>query len=69
MIKDGSVASFEYTLSDETGEFVEPNKDEEPVTFTHGAHQIVPRQERGKLGMTLNEERDSAFYRKMATGR
>ena len=58
MIKEGSVVSFEYTLSDDAGEVMESNKGEQPVTFTHGAHQIVPGLESAMLGMELNEERD-----------
>ncbi|HXG52295.1 MAG TPA: FKBP-type peptidyl-prolyl cis-trans isomerase [candidate division Zixibacteria bacterium] len=57
MIKDGSVVSFEYTLSDEEGNVLETNVGEEPVTYTHGRHEIIPGLENGMSGMEINEKR------------
>jgi FKBP-type peptidyl-prolyl cis-trans isomerase 2 len=57
MIKNGSVVSFEYTLSDENGEVIESNRGEEPVSYTHGAQQIIPGLEKGFLGMEINEKK------------
>jgi FKBP-type peptidyl-prolyl cis-trans isomerase SlyD len=57
MIKNDSVVSFEYTVSDEEGKVLESNKGEAPVTFTQGQHQIIPGLEKGLLGMQLNEEK------------
>jgi FKBP-type peptidyl-prolyl cis-trans isomerase SlyD len=58
MIKNGSVVSFEYTLSDENGKLIESNKGEEPVTYTHGQHQIIPGLEKGLSGMDMNQEKN-----------
>ncbi|MGH7844080.1 MAG: FKBP-type peptidyl-prolyl cis-trans isomerase [Candidatus Binatia bacterium] len=58
MIKNGSVVSFEYTLSDEKGKLIESNKGEEPVTYTHGQHQIIPGLEKGLSGMDMNQEKN-----------
>ena len=58
MIKKGSVVSFEYTVSDETGEVLESNKGKEPVTYTHGQHEIIPGLEKGISGMEVNEEKN-----------
>ena len=58
MIKNGSVVSFEYTLSDENGKLIESNKGEEPVTYTHGQHQIIPGLEKGLSDMDMNQEKN-----------
>ena len=58
MIKNGSVVSFEYTLSDENGKLIESNKGEDPVTYTHGQHQIIPGLEKGLWGMDMNQEKN-----------
>jgi FKBP-type peptidyl-prolyl cis-trans isomerase SlyD len=57
MIKNGSVVSFEYTLSDDDGKVIESNKGETPVTYTQGKNQIIPGLELGFLGMALDEEK------------
>ena len=58
MIKNGSVVSFEYTLSDENGKLIESTKGEDPVTYTHGQHQIIPGLENGLSGMDMNQEKN-----------
>ena len=58
MIKSGSVVSFEYTLSDENGSIIESTKGEEPVTYVHGQHQIIPGLENGLSSMEMNEEKN-----------
>ena len=58
MIKSGSVVSFEYTVSDETGTVIESTKGEEPVTYVHGQHQIIPGLENGLSSMEMNEEKN-----------
>ncbi|HWP60602.1 MAG TPA: peptidylprolyl isomerase [Candidatus Acidoferrales bacterium] len=57
MIQNGSVVSFEYTLSDDEGNFIESNRGEAPVTYVHGQRQIIPGLEKGLAGMELNEEK------------
>ncbi|HEU4345820.1 MAG TPA: peptidylprolyl isomerase [Candidatus Binatia bacterium] len=57
MIKKGSVVSFEYTVSDENGEVLESNKGKDPVTYTHGQHEIIPGLEKALSGMEVNEEK------------
>lgn len=58
MIKNGSVVSFEYTLLDENGKLIESNRGEDPVTYTHGQHQIIPGLENGLSGMDMNQEKN-----------
>lgn len=57
MIKNGSVVSFEYTVSDDDGKLIESNKGEAPVIYTQGEHQIIPGLEHGFLGMAVHEEK------------
>jgi FKBP-type peptidyl-prolyl cis-trans isomerase SlyD len=57
MITNGSVVSFEYTVSDENGEVLQSNKGKEPVTYTHGHHEIISGLEKGLSEMDVNEEK------------
>jgi FKBP-type peptidyl-prolyl cis-trans isomerase SlyD len=57
MIRDGSVVRFEYTLSGENGEVIESNKGKDPVTYTHGQHEVIPGLEKALSGMEVNEEK------------
>ena len=57
MIKNGSVVSFEYTVSDDNGKIIESNKGEDPITYTHGQGEIIPGLEKGLSGMEVNEEK------------
>ncbi|MBI2359762.1 MAG: peptidylprolyl isomerase [Deltaproteobacteria bacterium] len=58
VIKDGSVVSFEYTLSDEKGEVIESNKGKKPMTYTHGESQIIPGLEKELSGMSEGAEKN-----------
>ena len=55
VIKDGSVVSMEYTLSDEKGQVMDTNKGKEPMVFTQGGHQIIPGLERELTGMKVGD--------------
>jgi FKBP-type peptidyl-prolyl cis-trans isomerase SlyD len=57
MVRNGSVVSFEYTLSDENGEVLQSNKGKEPVTYTHGKREIITGLEKGLTEMEVNEEK------------
>ncbi len=57
MIKNGSVVSFEYTLSDDSGQVLQSNKGQEPVSYTYGKKEIVAGLEKGMADMQLNEEK------------
>lgn len=57
MIKDGSVVSFEYTVSDEKGEVLQTNKGKDPVTYTHGQREIIPGLEKGLADMDIEQEK------------
>ena len=57
IIKNGSVVSFEYTLSDEKGKVIESNKGKNPLTYTHGSGQILPGLQKGLAGMKVSEQK------------
>ncbi|HEY7713292.1 MAG TPA: peptidylprolyl isomerase [Candidatus Binatia bacterium] len=57
MVRNGSIVSFEYTLSDDNGEVLQSNKGKEPVTYTHGKQEIIPGLEKGLSQMEINEEK------------
>jgi len=57
MIRDGSVVRFEYTLSDDNGEIIQSNRGQDPVTYTHGQHEVIPGLEKGLSGMEVNEQK------------
>lgn len=57
MIRNGSVVSFEYTLTDDNGEVLQSNRGKEPVTYTHGKQEIIPGLEKGLAEMEINEEK------------
>jgi FKBP-type peptidyl-prolyl cis-trans isomerase SlyD len=57
MIKNGSLVRFEYTLSDENGKVLQSNKGKDPISYTHGRHELIPGLEKGLSEMEINEEK------------
>lgn len=68
MIRNGSVVRFEYTLSGENGEVIESNKGKDPVTYTHGQHEVIPGLENELSGMKVNEEKNICLQPEEAYG-
>ena len=60
---------FEYTLWDENGEVLQSNKGKEPVTYTHGQHEIIPGLEKGLAQMEINEEKSIHLRPQQAYGK
>ncbi len=56
-IKDGSMVSLEYTLSDENGKVIESNKGKDPLIYKQGQHQIIPGLEKSLAGMKVNDQK------------
>jgi FKBP-type peptidyl-prolyl cis-trans isomerase SlyD len=50
-IQEGSFASIEYTLTDDNGNVIETNVGKEPLTYIHGAGQIVRGLEKELYGL------------------
>jgi FKBP-type peptidyl-prolyl cis-trans isomerase SlyD len=69
MIRNGSVVRFEYTLSGENGEVFQSNKGKDPVTYTHGQHEVIPGLEKELFGMKVNEEKNICLQPEEAYGR
>jgi FKBP-type peptidyl-prolyl cis-trans isomerase SlyD len=57
MIKNGSLVRFEYTLCDDSGDVIQSNRGKDPVSYTHGQHEIIPGLEKGLNGMDVNDEK------------
>jgi FKBP-type peptidyl-prolyl cis-trans isomerase SlyD len=57
VVKDGSVVSLQYTLSNEDGKTIESNKGKAPLKYTHGNRQIVPGLEKELAGMKVGDEK------------
>ena len=57
VVKDGSVVSLQYSLSEENGSLIESNKGKDPLKYTHGSKQIVPGLEKELTGMKVGDEK------------
>ena len=57
MIAQGSQVSFFYTLSSE-GEEIESNKNHEPMTYTQGEGQILPKLEAELEGLKAGDSKE-----------
>jgi FKBP-type peptidyl-prolyl cis-trans isomerase SlyD len=68
MIRDGSIVRFEYTLSGENGEVIQSSKGKDPVTYTHGQHEVIPGLEKGLSGMQVNEQKSIRLQPEEAYG-
>ncbi|MEX0802137.1 MAG: peptidylprolyl isomerase, partial [Candidatus Binatia bacterium] len=56
-VQDGSIVSIEYTLTDEAGKVIDSNVGKEPLTYIHGAGQIVRGLEKELNGLKVGEQR------------
>jgi FKBP-type peptidyl-prolyl cis-trans isomerase SlyD len=56
-VQQGVLVSIEYTLTDETGKVIESNVGKEPLTYIHGAGQIVRGLEKELAGMKVGEQK------------
>ena len=57
VVKDGSVVSLQYLLSEENGDLIESNKGKDPLKYTHGTKQIIPGLEKELTGMKVGGEK------------
>lgn len=55
-IEDNKIASFHYTLSNTQGEEIESTRDKEPMTYLHGARNIIPGLEKVMQGRSVGDE-------------
>jgi len=54
-IEDKKVVSFHYTLRDEHGEQLESSREGDPMTYLHGAGNIIPGLEKALAGKVAGD--------------
>ncbi|HEU0196411.1 MAG TPA: peptidylprolyl isomerase [Nevskiaceae bacterium] len=55
-IADRCVATFHYTLTDDTGAALDSSRDREPLSYLHGSGQIVAGLERALAGRQAGDQ-------------
>ena len=68
MIVNGSTVSIEYTLRLVDGRTVDSNVGDEPLTYTQGAHEILPALEEALLGHEAGDTREVELTAEQAHG-
>lgn len=57
-IAERTVASFHYTLTDEAGAVIDSSAGHDPLTYLHGAGNIVPGLEKAMAGRAAGDKFD-----------
>lgn len=57
-VADNTVVSIHYTLKDSDGEVLDSSAGEKPLTYLHGASNIVPGLERELVGKAVGDKLD-----------
>ena len=55
MIGDNSVVSMHYKLTDNDGNVIDSSEGTEPLTYLHGAGNIIPSLEKALVGKVVND--------------
>lgn len=55
-IEDKKVVSFHYTLRDEHGKQLESSREGDPMTYLHGAGNIIPGLEKAMAGKVAGDQ-------------
>ena len=55
-IQDRKAVSFHYTLTNQDGEQIETTRNKEPMTYLHGAYNIIPGLESAMAGRSVGDE-------------
>lgn len=58
LIGDNLVVSMHYTLKDDDGNVIDTSEGAEPLTYLHGAGNIIPGLERALVGKTQGDAMD-----------
>ena len=56
-VQTGLVVSFDYTLTDQSGQVIDTSKGKEPMSYIHGGGQIIPGLESQLTGMKVGGEK------------
>jgi len=55
VIAERKVVSFHYTLHNERGEQLESSRERQPMSYLHGAHNIIPGLEQALSGKSVGD--------------
>ena len=55
-ISNNCVASFHYTLTDSTGKVLDSSEGQEPLSYLHGAGNIIPGLEKALVGKSVGDK-------------
>ena len=56
IVEDKKVVSFHYELTNQEGEQLESSRDKEPMTYLHGANNIIPGLEKAMVGKSAGDK-------------
>ena len=56
LISKNKVVSFHYTLSNEQGQQMESSRERQPMSYLHGASNIIPGLEKAMTGRAAGEQ-------------
>jgi len=56
-VREGSIVSIEYTLTDDSGQLLDSNVGKEPLTYIQGAGQIVKGLEAEMIGLKVGDRK------------
>jgi len=56
IVEKSKIVSFHYTLKNAAGEQMESSRDKEPMSYLHGANNIIPGLERAMEGRAVGDE-------------
>lgn len=56
IVEKDKAVSFHYTLKNTDGEQMETSRDKDPMSYLHGANNIIPGLEKAMEGRAVNDE-------------
>jgi FKBP-type peptidyl-prolyl cis-trans isomerase SlyD len=56
IVEKDKAVSFHYTLKNEDGEQMESSREKDPMSYLHGANNIIPGLEKAMEGHAVNDE-------------
>jgi FKBP-type peptidyl-prolyl cis-trans isomerase SlyD len=59
IVQDGMIVQFHYTLKNDTGELIDSSTGGDPLSYLHGASNIVPGLERQLAGKAVGDKLDA----------
>jgi FKBP-type peptidyl-prolyl cis-trans isomerase SlyD len=55
-VEDNKVVSFHYSLTDQDGSQLDSSRERQPMSYLHGARNIIPGLERAMAGKSAGDE-------------